>query len=55
MHAFWFSSLAFSISRNRWELQPNNSGCGSFPSGLGTLWANIQRRQTFCERIQSPA
>ena len=29
-------------------------GGGNFPPGRGMLWAIIQRRQMFCERIQSP-
>ena len=38
--------------RSRWCSIMSAGGIG-FPPGRGRLWAIIQRRQTFCARIQS--
>ena len=55
MHINWLASSARHISQYRRPLKASSIGRGSLPPGRGMLWAIIHRRQTFCERIQSPA
>ena len=54
MCMIWLASLAPIISSYARELDATNCGGGSLPPGRGMLWAIIQRRHRFCERIQSP-